>query len=40
MIDKITTVPKAKLGTRIGRLRDEDMVRLNRAVLIFLGLAD
>ena len=40
MVDKITTVPKAKLGTRIGRLRDQDMVRLNRAVLIFLGLAD
>jgi len=40
MVDKITTVPKAKLGARIGRLRDQDMVRLNRAVLIFLGLAD
>lgn len=40
MVDKITTTPKAKLGARIGRLHDEDMVRLNRAVLIFLGLAD
>jgi mRNA interferase MazF len=40
MIDKITTVAKSKLGGRIGRLRDQDMVRLNRAVLIFLGLAD
>lgn len=39
MIDKITTIPKAKLGTRIGRLADDDMVRLNRAVVIFLGLA-
>ena len=39
MIDKIMTVTKAKLGVRIGRLGDADMVRLNRAMLIFLGLA-
>lgn len=39
MVDKITTVPKTKLGTRVGRLADEDMVRLNRAVLVFLGIA-
>lgn len=39
MVDKITTVPRAKIGTRIGRLEDEDMVRLNRAVLVFLGMA-
>jgi mRNA interferase MazF len=39
MVDKITTMPKAKLGSRIGRLADTDMVRLNRAMMIFLGLA-
>lgn len=39
MVDKITTVPKAKIGERIGRLDDEDMLRLNQAVLVFLGLA-
>jgi len=39
MVDKITTVPKSKIGTRVGRLADEDMVRLNRAVLVFLGIA-
>ena len=39
MADKIATVPKSKVGSRIGRLDDEDMVRLNRAVLVFLGLA-
>jgi len=39
MLDKITTVPKTKLGTRVGRLADEDVVRLNRAVLVFLGIA-
>ena len=39
MVDKITTMPKRKLGTRIGRLADDDMVRLNRAMTVFLGLA-
>jgi mRNA interferase MazF len=39
MVDKITTVSKAKVGKRIGWLDDEDVVRLNRAVLVFLGLA-
>jgi mRNA interferase MazF len=39
MIDKITTIPKTKLGNRIGRLADADMVRLNRAMMLFLGLA-
>ena len=39
MVDKITTVPKTNVGTRIGRLADEDLVRLNRAVLVFLGIA-
>jgi mRNA interferase MazF len=39
MIDKITTVSKKKLETRAGRLSDEDIVRVNRAVLVFLGLA-
>ena len=39
MVDKITSVPRARLGARIGRIADEDMVRLNRAVLVFLGIA-
>jgi mRNA interferase MazF len=39
MIDKVTTVPKKKLVKRIGRLADDDMLRVNRALLIFLGLA-
>ena len=39
MVDKITTVPKSKLGKRIGRLSDQDVVRLNQAMLVFLGLA-
>jgi mRNA interferase MazF len=39
MVDKVTTVPKARLGKRIGKLNDEDVVRLNRALTVFLGLA-
>ena len=39
MVDKITTVPKLRIGTRVGRLDDQDIVRLNRAVLVFLGVA-
>lgn len=39
MVDKITTVPKAKVGTLVGRLDDDDLLRLNRAMLVFLGLA-
>lgn len=39
MVDKITTVAKAKLQTRVGRLSGEDMIRLNRAAIVFLGLA-
>lgn len=39
MVDKITTVPKSKVGEQIGRLDDEDMIRLDVALLVFLGLA-
>jgi mRNA interferase MazF len=39
MADKVTTIPKAKLGARVGRLADQEMLRLNRAVVVFLGLA-
>jgi mRNA interferase MazF len=39
MVDKITTVPKAKIGKHLGRLQDADVVRLNRAALVFLGMA-
>ena len=39
MIDKIATVPKVRLGRRLGKLNDKDVVRLNRALTVFLGLA-
>lgn len=39
MVDKVTTIQKAKLGSRIGRLDDSEMVRVNQAIAVFLGLA-
>ena len=39
MVDKATTMPRAKLGERIGRLSDTDMVALSRSLFVFLGLA-
>jgi mRNA interferase MazF len=39
MVDKLTTIPKRKVGERIGSLDDEDVLRLNRAIMVFLGLA-
>ena len=39
MVDKITTVPRTKLGQQVGRLSGEDMARLARSVVVFLGLA-
>jgi mRNA interferase MazF len=39
MVDKVTTVSRSRLGAHIGRLDDEDVLRLNQAVLVFLGLA-
>lgn len=39
MVDKITTMPRSKLGERIGRLADEDLVALSRAIVVFLGVA-
>ena len=39
MVDKIATVPRGKLGARLGRLAASDTARLNRAMVVFLGLA-
>ncbi|MDR3654850.1 MAG: type II toxin-antitoxin system PemK/MazF family toxin [Mycobacterium sp.] len=39
MVDKVTTVPRASLIRQVGRLSDGDLIRLNRALLVFLGLA-
>lgn len=39
MVDKITTVSKSRLRSQIGYLDVADLVRLNEAMLVFLGLA-
>jgi mRNA interferase MazF len=39
MADKVTTVQRSRLGQRIGCLADDDLLRLNRSRLVFLGLA-
>ena len=38
MVDKLTTVPRGRLGSRLGALSNEDLVRLDRAIVVLLGL--
>ena len=39
MVDKLTTVRTAKVGKTIGRLEDDAMQRVNRALALWCGLA-
>ena len=39
MVDKVATIRRTQVGQYIGRLSAEEMGRLNRALLVFLGLA-
>ena len=39
MADKIMTVRRERVGEPFGRLDDETMLALNRAIVLFLGLA-
>ena len=39
MIDKLQTVPRAKIGKVIGRLDDGTLLAVNRALALFLGFA-
>jgi mRNA interferase MazF len=39
MVDKVTTVRRTKLGAKVGALDDANLVRLNRALVVFLGIA-
>ncbi len=39
MLDKITAIRRDKVGKTVGRLDDRTMVRVNRAVGLWLGLA-
>jgi mRNA interferase MazF len=38
MVDKVTAVPRSSLGQHLGRLRDDELVALNRSLIVFLGL--
>jgi len=39
MVDKIHTVPRAKIGPGLGRLSDDAQIAVNRSLMLFLGLA-
>jgi mRNA interferase MazF len=39
MADKVTTVRRQRLGSRLGSLTDADVLRLEQALLVFLGFA-
>ena len=39
MVDKLTTIRRSRLGDELGVLDDSDIVRLNRATVVFLGIA-
>lgn len=38
MVDKLTTLPRRKLGRRIGQLNEGDLRKVDEAILVFLGL--
>jgi mRNA interferase MazF len=40
MVDKLTAVPRKRLGRLVGSLTSEEMRALNRAIFVFLGLAE
>lgn len=39
MIDKVTTTRRTKVQSRLGLLSQEEMVRVERSLLVFLGVA-
>lgn len=40
MVDKLTAVPRRRLGKLVGALTSEEVKALNRAIFILLGLAE
>ena len=38
MVDKVTAVPRKRLGTLLGSLSSDEVGALNRALFVFLGL--
>lgn len=39
MIDKVTTTRRTRVHTRLGALSPEEMVQVERSLLVFLGIA-
>lgn len=39
MVDKVTTVPRSSVGERLGKLRDDELVALNRSLTVFIWFA-
>ena len=40
MVDKLTAVPRKRLGRLVGSLASEEVKALNRAIFVFLGLSE
>jgi mRNA interferase MazF len=39
MVDKVQTVPRDKVGAAIGKLHEDTLVAVDRALAVFLGIA-
>jgi mRNA interferase MazF len=39
MVDKVQTVPRDKVGATIGKLHEDTLVAVDRALAVFLGIA-
>ena len=39
MVDKVTTVRRERIGQTIGRLEDDIMLRVNRSLMLWFGIA-
>jgi mRNA interferase MazF len=40
MVDRVTAVPRKRLGMLVGSLTSDEMRALNRALFVFLGLSE
>jgi len=40
MVDKVTAVPRKRLGRLVGSLAADEVKALNRAIFVFLGLSE
>jgi mRNA interferase MazF len=40
LVDKVSTIPRSKIGQLVGRLDAKDLTLLNQRLTLFLGLAE